>query len=82
MHGLTIARQRLSTSIGLFELVGDVPKSLVQRRFGGSVIFLVRLMTLPVQIQVGRLQPEAEVLLRFAREPLNLPRNGRFIASR
>ena len=46
------------------------------RCVGGTLIQLMRLTTLPVHIQVGRLQSEAEVLLRFACEPLNFPGNG------
>jgi hypothetical protein len=40
----------------------------------------VRLTALAVDVPTGRLQSEAEVLLRLTCEPLSLPGDGRLIA--
>ena len=39
----------------------------------------MRLTALAMNIPMGRLQAKAEVLLRLASEPLNLPGDGRLI---
>jgi len=79
-RGLAIARQRVGTRIGFVEFGGDVPESPAQRCLRGPLVQFVRLTTLAMDIPVGPLQAEAEVLLRPACEPLNLPGDGRRIA--
>jgi hypothetical protein len=73
---LTIARQRVSKRVGFLVLVSNLPQSQMPGCVGSTLIQLMRLSTLPVDIQVSCLQSEAEVLPRLAGEPLNFPRDG------
>jgi hypothetical protein len=51
----------------------------VARCLGGSLVQLAKFTALAKDIQMGRMQTKAEVLLRLAREPLNFPRGCRLI---
>src|SRR5205807_3991129 len=79
-YGLAITRERVGMRIGFLEFGGGVPESPAQRCLRGSLVEFVRLTTLAMDIPVGRLQAEADVLLRLACEPLSLPADGRLIA--
>src|SRR2546422_4688018 len=79
VYGLAIARERVGMRIGFLEFGGGVPEAPAQRCLRGSLVQFVRLTTLAMDIPVGRLQAKAEVLLRVACEPLNLPIGGRLI---
>src|SRR5260370_41037436 len=78
-HGLAIARQRVGARICFVEFGGGAPESPAQRCLRGSLVQFVRLTTLAMEIPIGRLQAEADVLLRLACEPLSLPGDGRLI---
>ena len=53
---------------------------MVQRCLRGSPVQPARLATLAESILIGRLQAKAQILLRLACEPLNLPRSSHSIA--
>jgi hypothetical protein len=79
-HGLAVSRQRVGTRISFLEVRRDVPESRAQRRLRGSFVQFAGLATPAKNVQMGRLQAKAEVLLRLACVPLNFPGDGSLIA--